>query len=324
MSDERVGHLAARLGPLSADRDDPHLNNASFRGCARCGSTTAPLFRTRDFNRRITAAVFTYCRCHLCGTVSIAEHPPNLGEYYAGGERIRSLDQLAHLAARERYRLELVQQFVKNGRCLEIGPNYGIFPYLARTAGFDVDVVEMDEDCCRFLDEVVKVNVVRSSEPERVLAAIGPYDLIVMRHVLEHLPKPWQCLEAAAARLLSGGVLYIAAPNPQALQLRLLGARWPHLDAPRHLQLIPVPTLIDHMRTLGLVPVLLTCHDRGGIDCDRFGWERALMNLSSHPALRLLLRGFGRIVSLAMSPVEGRGLLGSSYTVIFKKGPQRP
>ena len=215
----------------------------------------------------------------------MAESPPNLADYYAGDEHIGSLDELSRAAARERYRLDLVQPFVGSGLCLEIGPNYGIFPYLAKEAGFEVDVVEMDEDCCRFLKEVVGVNVVRSSEPERELATMGPYNLIVMRHVLEHLPKPWQCLDAAAARLLPGGVLYIASPNPRALQLKLLGSRWPHLDAPRHLQLIQADTLIDHMRSLDLVPVLVTCNDMGGLDCNIFGWERALTNLSTHRLL---------------------------------------
>ena len=60
-----------------------------------------------------------------------------------------------------------------------------------------------------------------------------------MWHVIEHLRRPWEVIERAAANLQDGGVLAIATPNPRALQFKLLRRRWAHLDAPRHLFLIP-------------------------------------------------------------------------------------
>jgi len=148
---------------------------------------------------------------------------------------------------------------------------------------------------------------------------MGPYDLIVMRHVLEHLPDPWATLEAAVDRLRPGGVLYVCTPNPQALQLKVLGGRWPHLDAPRHLNLIPEAALIARAESLGCQIVLRTQNDKGGRDCNAFGWEHAFMSLTTNREISLVLRAFGRGLSILVGPIERRYSLGTAYTAVFVK-----
>ena len=58
------------------------------------------------------------------------------------------------------------------------------------------------------------------------------------------MPRPWIVLEEAARRLNPGGVLLVAAPNPDAWQARLLKSYWPHHDMPRHLFALPIPWLV--------------------------------------------------------------------------------
>ncbi|GIT65471.1 MAG: hypothetical protein Ct9H300mP23_10980 [Nitrospinota bacterium] len=43
----------------------------------------------------------------------------------------------------------------------------------------------------------------------------------------------------------------MAAPNPQAWQFHIMGKLWPHLDAPRHLYLLPAEVLTEYAKTLG-------------------------------------------------------------------------
>lgn len=68
----------------------------------------------------------------------------------------------------------------------------------------------------------------------------------------------------------------IAKPNPDSLQFRLLGARWAHVDAPRHLSLIPPHALRSQAQRLGLRLAHVTTSDPAGNEWNRFGWEQGL------------------------------------------------
>lgn len=287
------------------------------------GHGDAPLvFRARDENRRITDAAFAYHRCPTCGLLFLSPVPDNLGDYYPADYYTfpRSLDRLDRIAERQRYQIELVQRFVAGGRLLEIGPGFGLFARLAKKAGFAVETIEMDARCCRYLRDVVGVGAIESADPAAVLARLEPQRVIAMWHVVEHLPDPWPCLRRAAEKLAPGGVLLVAAPNPDALQFRVLRSRWPHLDAPRHVQLIPPALLADRLRGHGLTPALITANDPGGRGWNAFGWQRSLMNLAGGRPARAAAWGAGWLIARAAGPIETRDLHGSTYTAIFRKG----
>jgi protein-L-isoaspartate O-methyltransferase len=277
--------------------------------------------RTRDYNRRITSKVFDYYRCATCDLLFLSPVPDDLGkyypdDYYAIPQSLRRLDQIAE---RQRYQIDLVQRFVSGGRLLEIGPGFGVFAHLARKSGFEVETIEMDERCCRYLREVVGVGAIQSDDPAGVLQRVEPQQVIALWHVIEHLPDPWLCLQRAAERLTPGGILVIAAPNPQATQFRLFRSRWAHVDAPRHVQLIPARLLVQWLSRCGLEPVLITTNDQGGRGWNTFGWQRSLMNMSCRRPVRFAAWGAGWLIGRLARIVESRDLRGSTYTAIFRK-----
>lgn len=247
--------------------------------------------------------------------------PADLGRFYADG--YFGCPDIAELRAvargRERYRIELVERHLGAGRICEIGPGDGIFALQALEAGFDVSAVEMDADACARLRAQLDIDVVQSAAPEDVLAASAALDAVVGWHVIEHLPQPWALLEAAAAALRPGGVLVLATPNPEAFGLRLLGARWPHVDAPRHLFLIPHRTLVARGRELGLEPVGLTHADPGGLHWNAFAWHYLLRGPAIGPRADILLQRAGGALAAALAPVERRGMRGAAYTVVLRK-----
>jgi SAM-dependent methyltransferase len=67
-------------------------------------------------------------------------------------------------------------------------------------------------------------------------AAIEPasLDAVTLWHVLEHLDDPGAALTRVRGWLRPGGVLLVGTPNLASLQARVGGARWYHLDLPRH------------------------------------------------------------------------------------------
>ncbi|MDO8412819.1 MAG: hypothetical protein Q7S51_03395, partial [Gallionellaceae bacterium] len=94
---------------------------------------------------------------------------------------------------------------------------------------------------------------------------------------------------------------------------------WPHVDAPRHLTLIPMRLLALKLETLGMKAELLTTTDRGSLGWNTFGWEYFFANWSSQPLLKKALRLTGRFISLLFSPIERMEGRGSAYTVVFRK-----
>ncbi|HZN86676.1 MAG TPA: class I SAM-dependent methyltransferase [Burkholderiales bacterium] len=280
-----------------------------------------PYLRTRDLNRDASDEEFRYERCPDCGLASLANAPADLGRYYAAGyhEIPASAEGLERGAAHDSYKIDLVRQFATRGRLVEIGPGWGAFCLLARRAGFEVEAIERDPRCCEFLQKELGVRAIRSDDPATALAQAATADAIVLWHVVEHLADPWAVLEAAARKLAPGGVLLIATPNPESFQLGLFGRFWTHVDAPRHLHLIPVRLLRSRMARLGLDAELATTTDPGSIGWNDFGWRFSLANLAPHRALKRPLRLAGRVLGKLAALIDNREGRGSAYTAVFRK-----
>jgi len=289
--------------------------------CIYCHAEAPLYFQSKDYNRHISNEIFDHYRCPKCELIFIAPIPKNLADYYPEAYHFvpESSAYLETGSKPERYKIEIVQRFSDKGRLLEIGPSYGSFTYLAKKAGFEVDAIEMNARCCQFLNETVGVNAINSNDPVQVLKQAEPYDVVALWHVIEHLADPWAVLDAICVNLKAGGVLVLAAPNPNAFQFHLMGRYWPHVDAPRHVTLIPATLLREKMEALGMKTELMTTTDRGSLGWNKFGWEYFFANLSSQRYLKKVLIRIGRLASLLFSPIERAEGKGSAYTVVFRK-----
>jgi SAM-dependent methyltransferase len=298
--------------------------------CPRCGARSPFRFSAKDLNRRISEQTFDYYRCPCCRYIFLHPVPENLADYYPAAYYFAppaytgypTMEQIRTMAEEERYKIELVRRFVSAGRLLEIGPSWGTFSYLAKKAGFDTEAIELDGYCCRFLNDVVKVKAINDPSIPNALKNAQPYNVVALWHVIEHLPDPWSALRAMAKALLPGGILVIAAPNPRSVQFRILCRRWHHLDAPRHIQLIPAALLSEEMSSLGFETLMLTNTDKGSIALNRIGWEISFIHLFSTGPLQKSAAKIGQYVSALVKPLEERKGLGSAYTIIFGKLPR--
>jgi SAM-dependent methyltransferase len=293
------------------------------RSCPACGASSTLAFEAFDENRRITEDAFEYFRCERCSLVFLDPVPDDLGPFYAGDYYSipKSSRWLSLASLLERYKLGIVRRFKQSGRLLEIGPSWGQFAYLAKNAGFTVDAIEYDAECCRFLRDVAGIQAFNSGEPHAALRDLGPYDVIAMWHSFEHLPDAWKTLEVAAERLAPGGILVIAAPNPDAFQLRMLGPHWTHIDAPRHLYLVPASTLVARAAASGLSPVLVTTRDKGSRGWNHFGWRVSLRNRFRGRFARTVAFLVGGVVAVGMMPFDLARGKGSAFTVVLRKDP---
>ncbi len=289
--------------------------------CPLCQKESQLYLRTMDYNRKISQEQFNYNFCPSCRLIFLSPIPEELGRYYTAEYYPvpRSYEQLEKEAEQDRYKIKIIQQFVSKGRLLEIGPSYGKFALLAKQAGFEVEVLERDKSCCNFLQDVVGIKAINSDNPAESLRNAKPYDVIVLWHVLEHLPNPWKTLETLAGKLLPGSILVIATPNPDAIQFKTLGRFWTHIDAPRHLSLVPLSLLREKAQFLSLKIILSTTSDDGGLLLNAVGWKDSFANMGSRGFIRKRLRSVGRLISVVASPIERINGLGSAYTAVFQK-----
>lgn len=280
-----------------------------FTSCHCCGAKSSLWLSTKDRNRNISDEEFGYYRCVNCGLVFIDPIPEALSQYYEGGyQRIpESIDQLRELASKERYRLAPILDKC-GGDLLEIGPWIGIFSINAKDAGFNVDVIEMNAEASNFLRDVVGIKVTNTNDPcSALINADKRYDVIALWHSLEHLPKPWEVLEAAAKRLKPGGKLLIAIPNIDSWQAIIMQKYWWHLDAPRHLYFWPPNDLERLVNQLGLITEKLETNDRLSDLLSVGAWQHFFEKVIKVKYIRGAFVGLGAPILAKFSQKTGRG-----------------
>ncbi len=292
--------------------------------CLLCGGDTQLAYIARDLNRHITEARFHYLRCSVCGLLFLRDVPSDLSLYYPDSyyPMHASIDDLRVASRFELYKLDFVRRTHGSGRLLEIGPGAGGFALLASEAGFAVSVLEIPGPSAVWIGEHLDVSVHLADDPLSALPSLGTFDVITLWHSWEHLRDPWGVLDCAAAALSEEGILIIASPNPTSLQIRIFGARWTHLDAPRHRLLSPPAVLVLAAAHRGLCFDHLDMADRSARGWNRFGWEQSLGNLSDIATVSLWLRRTGICIARVLRNIETRAGRASTYTLILRREAQ--
>lgn len=290
-------------------------------GCLFCGGVMRPDMTSMDYNRKCSAAEFGYSRCVQCGTYALERIPEDLGSYYPFEYYAfpKSREEADRSLAGDQYKLDMIRTQVQGGRLLEIGPGAGMFAHLAARSGFSVETIEMNERSARFIQDVLGIRTHHTDDEIAALAKCKVFDVIAMWHVVEHVRNPVALLEAAAKKLARGGILVVATPNPGALQFRLLRGRWAHLDAPRHLFLIPAQALRRQATRLALDEVMCTTSDEGARYWNKFGWEISLKNFFAAGLAARIAGRAGRVLAKLLQPLEAMPGTGSAYTMILRR-----
>ncbi|MFC1831332.1 class I SAM-dependent methyltransferase [Thermodesulfobacteriota bacterium] len=92
------------------------------------------------------------------------------------------------------------------------------------------------------------------------------FDLIQVRHVLEHVYNPDRIIENCYACLKTTGTIYLETPNPNSLLCMIFGKDYWQIDAPRHIQIISKTSLIKLLENKGFrIKKTYTKNTRQGI-----------------------------------------------------------
>jgi SAM-dependent methyltransferase len=228
---------------------------------------------------------YELARCGSCGTaVTLAPAPPEAHEAgaYGGGtpRGARLVAPLLRLFDRQRLAQLADAGAVTPGRLLDIGAGRGRFVAQARTAGWYAHGIEPSQ---RGIEgaRAIGIELVEGGIDDAQVPAAS-LDAASLWHVLEHVEDPGAALARIASWLRPGGVLLVGVPNLASVQARVGGARWYHLDVPRHRTHFTVTGLEALLRAHGLEPVstrhVLAEHNPFGL------WVSAVSRLTRVPS----------------------------------------
>lgn len=190
--------------------------------CVLCGSTAATTVRPyRSLKPHELFAGRTVARCDACGLCAAAPMPAqdDLDAYYAAAEYDAGNPELAlgtsrwtRLPGRADAQLRMVRSLraAPIGSWLDLGAGYGKLLDAARASGVErtgaiestparrAHLADNGHECFDDLDAA---------------RARGPWDVVSISHVLEHVADPVGMLRALASVLADDGHLFCEVPN---------------------------------------------------------------------------------------------------------------
>lgn len=212
--------------------------------CPLCQSSrVSPWLKTVDF--MVTGEGFEIWQCKDCG-FRFTQNAPDadeMGKYYQSREYISHSDikkglmnRLYHLGRTVmlRRKWQMIGKIKSKGKLLDVGCGTGYFADYMKRKGYDVTGVEADPNARSFAEKEFGLEVLSPEDfLEKKLA--GPFDVITLWHVLEHLHDFNLSMERIRKHLAPGGIIIIALPNSNALDARHYKKFWAGYDVPRHL-----------------------------------------------------------------------------------------
>jgi SAM-dependent methyltransferase len=179
--------------------------------CARCGlgRAQAPAFDPASY----------YTEAYFAG-----DHADGYADYL-GAEPV-----LRREFART---VDFIRRYRRSGKLFEVGCAYGFFLQEAKR-WFTVAGVELAEDAAAYCRRQ-GLAVTTGSAESIARAAGGPFDVIVLLDVIEHLPDPRAAMTAFAQALAPGGVIVLTTGDFGSLAARALGSAWRLMTPPQHL-----------------------------------------------------------------------------------------
>lgn len=231
--------------------------------CNLCGSHERTLVVSgSDIEHPQNHFMYTLYRCSRCGLIYLSPRPATPEEFAAiypasyGSymqDRQRLVVALRRLAWRPEVR-EISKLTTAQSSILEIGSATGEFLVGLRNAGRPhVQGVELSATAVQVARERHGLTIFEG-ELHAAHFAAASFDLVVMRHTLEHVPDPRSILAEIGRILRPGGHYIFTIPNVESVTERIFGPSWYGWMIPRHFYGFPARSLRIMLRLAGLEP----------------------------------------------------------------------
>jgi 2-polyprenyl-3-methyl-5-hydroxy-6-metoxy-1,4-benzoquinol methylase len=132
--------------------------------------------------------------------------------------------------------------YPQRGKLVEIGSSFGIQLDTFRQEGWDVLGIDPDRNRCRQATQRLNIPTIASTLEAAGLPDASA-DVVVMLHVIEHLPDPVATLREINRVLKPGGHMVLETPRYDTLLYKLLGRRERSLGCDGHIYFYTTDTL---------------------------------------------------------------------------------
>ncbi|MEO6435832.1 MAG: class I SAM-dependent methyltransferase [Tepidisphaeraceae bacterium] len=139
------------------------------------------------------------------------------------------------------------------GKLLDFGCGAGKFLRRMDSVGWDVTGLDFSTSAV----ESVRKSGLKALQGTLPHPELGPasFDVVTLRHALEHVPAPLEVLRAVRELLRAGGQVVIQVPNYASWERDYFGDASPLLDLPRHLTHFTPATLRDMLTAAGFASI---------------------------------------------------------------------
>jgi 2-polyprenyl-3-methyl-5-hydroxy-6-metoxy-1,4-benzoquinol methylase len=217
--------------------------------------TDCPVCRSSERSFLFRKQGFAFHRCQECSHVYITPHISAELQAQIGAAWDSEDADNSYLKVQRMYAAatcQLLRARAPGNRLLDIGFGRGYLMELARAYGFEVFGIESSR---------AKVEGLRPRFGQRVHQAVvgqadiawHSFDVIVMSHVLEHLPDPAASLEQVRCSLNPWGILYLAVPDIDSFPFKVFGKKWDVINPLVHLQYFCAASLTRLLQDCGFV-----------------------------------------------------------------------
>lgn len=185
--------------------------------CRLCGESELSLYYTLGCDGR-----FRYFKCSNCTLVNYDLATGLDQTQYEASHIDPRDDSLTFNRDRDQSFHALMRDVSPPGRLLDIGSGNGRLLHVARQAGWQVKGLELSATMAAFVRQEldIAVEVANFLETTPSLEDAGSFDVVVLRHVLEHLLDPLITLEKISVLMKPDGYLLLEMPNIEAMTKR--------------------------------------------------------------------------------------------------------
>ncbi len=131
---------------------------------------------------------------------------------------------------------DLVHQYRRNGKLLDVGTGFGFFPVEMKKKGWEAAGVEISRKAMDYARGVLGLTIF-AGPLERAALPENDFDALTAFYVIEHLAHPMAFLRECCRILKPGGLLLLRYPHTTPIKnfLQFLGIKNRLYDLPAHL-----------------------------------------------------------------------------------------
>jgi 2-polyprenyl-3-methyl-5-hydroxy-6-metoxy-1,4-benzoquinol methylase len=178
----------------------------------------------------------------------------NLADQYTKDyfEELEKADQVEY--PRNARIINQIQNYIKTGRLLDVGVGTGLFMEIAQKKGFEVFGLDVSEYAIKKIGKRLGIKSAQKlvvSELTNQTFIADYFDVVNMRHSIEHVKYPEKLLKNVYKILKPGGLVAIATPNSFGWHAKLFKELWPHWSVPYHIQFFSKQSLEQIVKNAG-------------------------------------------------------------------------